>query len=40
VIERALADATPRRRVTILRPLDYSSGRTHPRLAAGDHATA
>ena len=40
VIERALAHATPRRRVTILRRLDYSSGRAHPRLAAGDHATA
>jgi ferredoxin len=40
VIERALADATRRRRVTILRRLDYSSGREHPRLAAGDHATA
>ena len=31
VIERALAHATPRRRVTILRRLDYSSGRAHPR---------
>jgi hypothetical protein len=40
VTERALAHATPRRRVTILRRVDYSSARPHPRLAAGDHATA
>jgi hypothetical protein len=30
VIERELAHATPRRRLTILRRLDYSPGRAHP----------
>jgi hypothetical protein len=39
VIERELAHATPRRRLTILRRLGYSSDRAHPPLAAGEHAT-
>jgi hypothetical protein len=39
VIERELPHATPRRRMTILRLLEDSSGLAHPRNAAGDHAT-